>query len=268
MPETALDLLHPVVDDGAIAAGQNGQTVVYVLEGLYAHAAAAQLALPAGALYSPPSGSTTPSPDCRVVSTDLQRKPAGYAHLRITCGPVTGDGGGAGGEKEPLSSYWEVRFTRVEKPLEALCGPSAGDPNVHELKYWQAETDPDLWDAFKYKDPKTKEEKTLSEASKTIAEKMKKGTTSYLRFVPTVTRTRIYDSPPGDIGSALGSMSAPSKFASTAKAWLVTGDDLTQDAGGKWTRVTAWQGAEAWDPDLYGTNAMKEGGSGGTGGGQ
>ena len=157
----------------------------------------------------------------------------------------------------PMSETWNLKHIRVDVPIERYGGPSEGNSaNLYDLARWQTEPDRALYVAYKYR---TENNVLVSLSNPTIllAKKLEYGHQVVQRHFPVAVRTRLYARVPYAVGEDLDRIYAPEFFASAAKDWLKIQDDLDQGGDGNWQRVEAWQGAESWDVNFYGSGTQR-----------
>lgn len=175
---------------------------------------------------------------------------------------------------KPLEDLWFLRSCRNDVSIMAYCGPSPGaNPQRADIEMWMKETDKELYDEDKFKDGKGVEQE-LSDPSKALAAKIRKGVQSVIRFYPLLTRKRVYARQPPKCMEKLGYIDIPPSPGTDAKKpggvdaaisahqWLKCQDDAQQMSDEKWERTEAWMGiaktddehASPWDEDLYGAN--------------
>ena len=140
------------------------------------------------------------------------------------------------------------------------------------LELWQKEADADLADANQFHRTGT-ETDTLNSQEQAIADKIRKGVESVIRFYPVLTCTSTWSRIPRTFMEHLGYVDspaapaadetdAPANLASvvSSHSWLKVQDDVSETGDGKWQRTESWMGipkadgAAGWDADLYGAS--------------
>lgn len=175
---------------------------------------------------------------------------------------------------KPLEDIWSIRSCRNDVSVMAYCGPSVGaNPQRADIEMWMKETEKELYEDFGFKDGNGTTRK-LSEASKALAMKIKKGVQSVIRFYPVLTRRRVYSVQPPKCLENLSCIDTPETPRGDAKRpggvdaaiaahqWLKCQDDAQQRPDRKWERIESWMGirktdapnSSPWDQDLYGAN--------------
>ena len=96
---------------------------------------------------------------------------------------------------------------------------------------------------------------SLEGAAKDVAQKIAAGTESYLVFSPVVSVTRILTEAPtlggvGVIDTPSVSIGLPTNNGKPF-VYLKMADEMSRQADGTFRHVQQWQGADAWDTDLY-----------------
>ena len=158
------------------------------------------------------------------------------------------------------SVNWSVRHTQRIVSLMRRTGNSPSMPHRGNLEAWRKEPDPELYDAFKYRN-QVGSVLALSLPERAVAEKLMAGVEGAMRFYPTVQKVTVYTGGKiAGVGAGLARISTPgSPWDSVAQSWLKVGDDVTVDGKtGTQTRTESWIGAKSWDADLYGANAWPE----------
>ena len=182
----------------------------------------------------------------------IDRTPGGLGIVTYMCG-ISEEETGGGQVSVPLRVVWGVRNMQVSIPLMRYCGPSEGaNAQWYDVKMWRNETDKDLFDSYKYLGKHG--EVALSDPSIELADKIKMGHESVMRFYPVVTCTSTFGSEPIglDIGERLSYIDTPAKYSSAAPVFLKIQDDLDELPDRSYRRVESWQGADALDADFYG----------------
>jgi hypothetical protein len=129
------------------------------------------------------------------------------------------------------------------------------------------ETDADLAEDNSYHATETTTD-SLNSQEIEIADKIRKGIDSVIRFYPVLTCKSTWSRIPGTFLANLGFVDtpgapaadetiAPSNLSSviSAHSWLKVQDDVDETGDGRWQRVESWMGIDGtWDDDLYGPN--------------
>lgn len=158
---------------------------------------------------------------------------------------------------EPLSETWSLKHIRVDVPIERYGGPSeVNSASLYDLARWQTEPDKTLYAAYKYK---TDLDVIVELSSHTIelADKIKLGHEVVQRHFPVAVLTTLSTQRPASIGTGIDYIEEPDEFGDTAAEWLKIQDDVSQSGDGNWQRVQAWQGAEYWDQNFYGSGSSR-----------
>lgn len=196
----------------------------------------------------------------------LARSPGDLGVLTFT---LLADAGEEGGLPKALRAAWTCRSVRNDVSVLAYCGGAASRV---ALELWMKEADADLADAYQYHRTET-ETDTLNSQEQAIADKVRKGVESVIRFYPVLTCTSTWARVPRTFMEGLGyagtpgapaadETHAPSNLASVVAAhhWLKCQDDVAETGDGRWQRTESWMGipkadgAAGWDADLYGEN--------------
>lgn len=194
----------------------------------------------------------------------LARCPGDYGVLTFT---LLADAGTEGGLPKAMRASWTCRSVRNDVSVLAYCGGAASRV---ALELWMKEADADLADANQYHRTET-ETDTLNSQEQAIADKVRKGVESVIRFYPVLTCTSTWPRVPRTFMERLGyadtpgapaadETHAPSNLASVISAhhWLKCQDDVVETGDGRWQRTESWMGipkadgAAGWDADLYG----------------
>lgn len=199
-----------------------------------------------------------------VRATALERRPGDYGVLTFT---LLTDAGG-GGTPTALRAAWTCRSVRNDVSILAYCGGSA---RRVALELWMKETDADVADANQFHKTET-ETDALNSQEQSIADKVRKGVESVIRFYPMLTCTSTWGRVPSTFMENLGYVDtpgapsagetiAPSNLSSviSAHTWLKCQDDVAETGDGRWTRTESWMGVPkadgaGWDGDLYGSS--------------
>lgn len=196
----------------------------------------------------------------------LARCPGDYGVLTFT---LLKDAGEAAGLPKALRAAWTCRSVRNDVSVLAYCGGAASRV---ALELWMKEADADLADANQYHRTET-ETDTLNSQEQAIADKVRRGVESVIRFYPVLTCTSTWSRIPRTFMEHLGYVDspaapaadethAPSNLASviSSHSWLKCQDDVGETGDGKWQLTESWMGipkadgAAGWDADLYGSN--------------
>lgn len=202
-----------------------------------------------------------------VQGIDLARRPGDLGVLTFTL--LRGSGSTSDGLPKALRAAWTCKSVRNDVSILAYCGSSA---RRVALELWMKETDADLADANQYHRTET-ETDTLNSQEQKIADKIRKGVESVIRFYPVLTCTSTWSRIPRTFLKNLcyvdtpgapnaDETDAPSNLESVISAhhWLKVQDDVSETGDGKWQRAESWMGipktdgATGWDADLYGPN--------------
>ena len=146
----------------------------------------------------------------------------------------------------------------------AYCGDAA---RRVALELWMKETDADLADANQFHATETTVD-TLNSQEIAIANKIRKGIDTVVRFYPVLTCKSTWSRIPSTFLTNLGFVDnpgaptadetiAPANLSSiiSAHSWLKVQDDVDETGNGRFQRVESWMGIEGtWDADLYGPN--------------
>lgn len=228
-----------------------------------------------GGITGASSGPIPVSNSWKIDSWQLRHSSGGYGIATVNC--VQGDLGAGGSSFTPalLKETWHVKSCRNDVSIYAYCGVSAvdgsGEANRADLEMWRAEKNPTLYNDGKFKDSNDVVHE-LNDTGKAIADKIKRGIESVMRFYPQVIRKRTYDSFPPGCMENIGFINAPSatghKLSSflSLYQWLKIQDDADENGDRTWTRTESWigillssvpTGKTPWDADLYGSSRWK-----------
>ena len=198
-----------------------------------------------------------------VTNVSLRRVPGNYGVLTLT---LTKDDTSSGSTptQTALRAVWTCKSVRNDVSILAYCGGAASRVN---LELWMKETDADLADSnsFHKNDVETD---ALNSQEIEIANKIRKGIDSVVRFYPVLTCTSTWSRIPSSFLQNVGTRNtpgarsadethAPGNLSSVISAydWLKVQDDVVETGDGKWQRVESWMGIDGtWDSDLYGSN--------------
>ena len=266
--------------EGESLPGADAPEYVYVAKGRYADLLKIARALQPGdeVFADSPADAGGYATTWLAKSWQLARGPGGSATLTVQCSPDLGDtGGGGAAEAKALKETWTLHSVRNDVSAMRYCGESAANPQRDAIEMWLKETDRTLSDGYEYTDGSGAVQ-TLSQASRALAEKLRRGLESVMRFHPVLTRRRIYAEPPPDLLDKLSFVDTPPtpntstagvvKFPAGLAAklnlyqWLKSQDDIDETPDGEWTRTESWMGIlkaddpsgddSPWDADLYG----------------
>ena len=203
-----------------------------------------------------------------VISANVDRSEGEVSTVTYLCSesPITST---AGLEDETqLTDVWSLSSTQVDIHIESFCGISPGqDPSLWHIERWKKEPDYVLYNQYKFKDARSNVIYDLDSDSNsktvTMAMMIRSGVESAIRFYPIVSHQRTFKSEP-TITAKLGYIDAPSKWAGQALAWLKVKEDIAENSDGTYTVTEAWQGADKWWTQLYGSARWPIGGYQGT----
>ena len=161
-------------------------------------------------------------------------------------------------------AVWTCKTVRNDVSILAYCGGAASRVN---LELWMKETDAALADANTFHKNEVATD-VLNSQEIAIADKIRKGIDSVVRFYPVLTCTSTWARIPSTFLRLVGfrdtpgapsadEVQAPSNLSSVIDAydWLKVQDDVTEPGNGKWQRIESWMGVDGrWDEELYGTN--------------
>lgn len=194
----------------------------------------------------------------KVVSATLERGRGGMGVLTVACSKGGASGSGSGGASE-LDHWVEIEMAQEEVDVRTLCESAytgdiarweAGEAN---LKAQYRFINANCGEAMLPDSPGADCAEDGQLSALAVARLILAGHESVLRFHPVVTRTTTYDGRPSvAAGADLGRVGAgvPPE-APGGWEYLKTGDHLTQDASGDWTRTEQWTGAKKWSKSLY-----------------
>ena len=153
---------------------------------------------------------------------------------------------------------WSLSQTRIELPIEALCGESPGqDPQLWFIERWRQEKDYTLYNAYKFY-VKNVEYSLITDANaktQTMARMIRSGVDYFVRFFPLVTRIEEYKKQP-TLTKKLGEINTPPKWEELCDAWLKVQEDITS-SDGKWYKTESWQGADFYWTEIYGAASSR-----------
>lgn len=210
-----------------------------------------------------------------VTNVALRRVPGDYGVLTLT---LTKDDTSSGQSptQTALKVVWTCKSVRNDMSILAYCGGAASRV---ALELWMKETDADLADANTFHKNEV-ETDTLNSQEIAIANKIRKGIDSVVRFYPVLTCTSTWSRIPSSFlhkngykdtpgAPSADETHAPSNLSTVISAydWLKAQDDVVETGDGKFQRVESWMGIDGtWDDDLYGSSrwAMPLGGGSGS----
>lgn len=195
-------------------------------------------------------------------SWTLEGVPGGGGLLTLQCIPA-GDGGDSGQTLTALRAVWTCKSVRNDMSILAYCGGAASRIN---LELWMKETDATLANANSFHATEAATD-TLNSQESAIANKIRKGIDTVVRFYPVLTCKSTWSRIPGSFLTKIGFVDnpaapsadevvAPSNLSSviSAYSWLKVQDDVDETGDGRYQRFESWMGiGGTWDPDLYGT---------------
>ena len=195
-------------------------------------------------------------------SWSLEGVPGGGGMLTLQCIPDAGSG--EDGSAKALRAVWTCKSVRNDMSILSYCGGAASRV---ALELWMKETDADVADADSYHSNETTVEQLNSQEIE-IANKIRKGIDSVIRFYPVLTCKSTWSRIPGSFLTNLGFVNtpgapsadetiAPANLSSiiSAHSWLKVQDDVDETGNGRFQRVESWMGIDGtWDANLYGPN--------------
>jgi len=157
----------------------------------------------------------------------------------------------------------EIEWARIEKPLQSNPKITSGYSGntlqtlIDEVEAWR--NSPQQRRRL-YQIPKSNLNReanpnddndwiTLTGKSLNISKKIAAGIEGYLVFSPIITRTTVTLGKPTTGGCGTITENPPNKI--NGYVYLKVADTARQQSDGTWQRVEQWQGADAWDEDLY-----------------
>jgi hypothetical protein len=191
----------------------------------------------------------------------LEGVPGGGGMLTLQCIPDD-VGGGSGTTSRALRAVWTCKSVRNDMSILAYCGGAASRIN---LELWMKETDATLADANRFHATDTTVD-TLNSQESAIANKIRKGIDTVIRFYPVLTCKSTWSRIPRSFLTDLGYVDtpgapdadetvAPSNLSTLISAydWLKVQDDVDQTGDGRYQRIESWMGIDGiWDANLYG----------------
>lgn len=163
-----------------------------------------------------------------------------------------------------LKAVWTCKSVRNDMSILAYCGGAASRV---ALELWMKEADAEVADANSFHKNET-ETDALNSQEIAIANKIRKGVDSVVRFYPVLTCTSTWSRIPSSFLQKIGykdtpgapsadETHAPGNLSTVISAydWLKVQDDVVETGDGKFQRVESWMGIDGtWDSDLYGSS--------------
>ena len=203
-------------------------------------------------------------------SWTLRRAPGNTGVATLSCIPAD-TASGQTFTPSLLKDTWHVKSCRNDVSIYAYCSGSTGSgssgANRGDIEMWRQETDPTLYNDYKFKDQNGTEH-TLNSDGQAIAQKIRAGIESVMRFYPMLIRRRVYNSFPTGAMENIGFIDTPnpsghrlSSFVADYE-WVKVQDDADEQGDRSWVRTEAWMGIKKsdhdsghpWDADLYGSS--------------
>ena len=198
-----------------------------------------------------------------VTQSSLRRVPGDYGVLMLTLSKESNTGGQSPVAKAQRVA-WTCKSVRNDVSILAYCGGAASRVN---LELWMKETDAEVADANSFHKNEAETDQ-LNSQEINIADKIRKGIDSVVRFYPVLTCTSTWSRIPSSFLQKVGykdtpgapsadETHAPGNLSSVISAydWLKVQDDANETGDGKWQRVESWMGIDGtWDDDLYGAS--------------
>ena len=199
-------------------------------------------------------------------SWTLEGVPGGGGMLTLQCIPAAGTGGGTSGSTA-LRAVWTCKSVRNDVSILAYCGGAASRVN---LELWMKETDAAVADNNQFHATETTID-SLNSQEIAIADKIRKGIDTVVRFYPVLTCKSTWSTIPGSFLTKLGFVDSPAAPAAdeviapanlstviSGHSWLKVQDDVDQTGNGRYQRIESWMGLDGtWDADLYGTTSSQ-----------
>ena len=196
-------------------------------------------------------------------SWELEGVPGEGGLLTLNC--MLASASDTGGLPKALRAVWTCKSVRNDKSILAYCGAAA---RRVALELWMKETDAELAEDNKYHASEDVED-TLNSQEQAIADKIRKGIDTVVRFYPVLTCKSTWNKVPSTFMENLSYIDtpgapqadqthAPSNLNDiiSAHSWLKVQDDVEENGDGKFIRIESWMGIAtvdgSWDPDLYG----------------
>lgn len=192
----------------------------------------------------------------------LEGVPSGGGLLTLNCMPA--ETTGTGGTPQALRAVWTCKSVRNDVSILAYCGGAA---RRVAIELWMKETDAELAENNSYH---ASEDVTdvLNSQEIEIANKIRKGIDSVIRFYPVLTCKSTWSRIPSSFLTKLGYIDNPAAPAAdetiapnnlstiiSAHSWLKVQDDVDETGDSRYQRVESWMGIDGtWDADLYGAN--------------
>lgn len=210
-----------------------------------------------------------------VTGVNLRRVPGNYGVLTLT---LSKDDTSSGQTpvQTALKAVWTCKSVRNDVSILAYCGGAASRVAV---ELWMKETDAEVAEANMFHKNEV-EKDSLNSQEIAIANKIRKGIDSVVRFYPVLTCTSTWSRIPSTFlqkvgykdtpgAPSAGETHAPSNLSTIISAydWLKVQDDVGETGDGKYQRAESWMGIDGtWDNDLYGSSrwAMPLGNGGGS----
>lgn len=197
-----------------------------------------------------------------VTNVGLRRVPGNYGVLTLTLTKDDTDDSSA--TQTALKAVWTCKSVRNDMSILAYCGAAASRVN---LELWMKEVDAALANNNSFHKNEV-ETDTLNSLEIAIANKIRKGIDSVVRFYPVLTCTSTWSRIPSTFQRKIGYRDTPGAPAAyethapvnlssviSAYDWLSVQDDVVETGDGKFKRVASWMGIDGtWDDDLYGSN--------------
>ena len=198
-------------------------------------------------------------------SWTLEGVPGGGGRLTLQC--IPDDSSGSGSTPQAQRALWTCKSVRNDMSILAYCGGAASRIN---LELWMKETDANLADSNQFHATEATID-TLNSQEIAIANKIRKGIDTVVRFYPVLTCKSTWSRLPGSFLVRLGYVDnpaapaadetiAPSNLATiiSAYSWMKVQDDVDETGDGRFQRVESWMGIDGtWDADLYGTTSSQ-----------
>ena len=198
-----------------------------------------------------------------VTNVSLRRVPGNCGVLTLTL--VKDDtSSGQSPTQTALKAVWTCKSVRNDMSILAYCGGAASRVN---LELWMKETDAALANANSFHTNEVATS-TLNSQEIAIANKIRKGIDSVVRFYPVLTCTSTWSRIPSTFLQNIGYKNtpgapsadethAPGNLSSIISAydWLKVQDDVVETGDGKFQLIESWMGIDGtWDAELYGSS--------------
>jgi hypothetical protein len=199
----------------------------------------------------------------------LEGIPGGGGLLSFMCVPV--EKIDSDGFPVAYKAVWSCKSVRNDVSIYAYCGTAASRTS---LELWQKESNAQLAEAFTFhslNDGYTTD--VLNSVEQAIAQKIKNGIETVIRFYPVLSCTSTWGRIPSTFMDKIGFIDTPGAPAAdethapsnlseiiNAHSWLKVQDDVVESGDNKWTRTESWMGiktsdtSSGWDAELYGDN--------------